>query len=114
METKIRLAQIEAIPNEQRLSNTEITLNIFREPYKDITAYFIRNRNTILLFVNSNLKVQDQANAIKIIKKQITQCPIISMGLIDKAWNYKCNSVSCQYKCNGICHMNDNIDPVAF
>ena len=105
---------IGAIPRDPKGLNDDIILTVIREPYKEITAYFLRNCNIILLFVNSNLTIQEQAKAIKIIKKEISECPTISMGLIDKDWNYKCHDVPCQNKCNGVCLRNKQTDPLAF
>lgn len=87
---------MEAMPRCQRNLNNERWINIIREPYKEITAYFLRNHKAILLFVNSNLDIQEQAKAIKTIEREIAKCPLSKMGLIDKNWIYKCNGICCK------------------
>ena len=87
---------IEAAPRYQNDLSDDIWLNIIRVPYKEITAYFIRSHKGVLLFVNSTLSIQEQAQAINTIKKEIAKCPVSNMGLINNNWIYKCNGICCK------------------
>ena len=87
---------MEAAPRYQSSLNNDAWINIIREPYTELTAYFIRTYKGTLLFINSNLDIPTQAKAIKIIKKELARCPVSNMGLIDKEWSYKCNGICCK------------------
>lgn len=96
MGTQIRLMPIEAPLISLNEFNKDIWINVIREPYTEIAAYFIRSYKGVLLVVNSNLTTQQQAQAVKIIEKALIKCPVSNMGLIDKDWNYKCNGICCK------------------
>lgn len=79
-------------------------ITIFHTGYSEnLKAYFIRARNSVALFINSNQKISDQSKCIKIIEQKIIKCGFVDIGLIDSNFNYKCGTKCWEKNKNNIC-----------
>ena len=80
------------LPHEKPYDN----INVIRSNYSDdLMAFFIRAKSGVLLIVNQNLPIRDQAKAISFIKKEIERCGITTTGVLKKNFEYHCGGSCC-------------------
>lgn len=61
-------------------------INVFKSNYsEELYAYFIKSKESVVLFVNENLSPKDQALCVSIIEEHYTND---NMGLIKKGFIY--------------------------
>lgn len=71
--------------NDLNICNLNSYINVYKGRYsRELSAFFIRTRYGVLVFVNENLTINKQGECIKIIENKINQIPDIDSGMINK------------------------------